>query len=98
MKTVDAMIIDAFGGTTAVARMLEAPPSTVHSWRTIGIPRTHRAHLRLRAEHDGKLIDWDGGRVTDMDGVGHAASDTTDELPASPGIVAQFSPMEAANG
>ncbi len=47
------IIIDALGGTTAVARMIEAPISTVHSWREIGIPQSRRAHLRLAAQAAG---------------------------------------------
>ena len=42
-------IIDALGGTSAVAKLVEAPVSTVHSWRTIGIPQSRRSHLRLAA-------------------------------------------------
>jgi len=47
-------IIDHLGGTTAVAKLIEAPVSTVHSWRTIGIPQSRRAHLRLAANFAGK--------------------------------------------
>ena len=46
-------VIDALGGTTAVARMADAPVSTVHSWRTIGIPKSRLAHLRLLAKMSG---------------------------------------------
>lgn len=46
-------VIDALGGTTAVATAIEAPTSTVHSWRTIGIPRSRLAHLRLLAKEKG---------------------------------------------
>jgi len=51
-------VIDALGGTTAVALATEAPTSTVHSWRKIGIPSSRLAHLKLIAEQRGvKLPD-----------------------------------------
>lgn len=46
-------VIDALGGTTAVAIAIEAPTSTVHSWRKIGIPASRLAHLRLLARQKG---------------------------------------------
>jgi hypothetical protein len=46
-------IIDALGGTSATARLIEAPPSTVHSWRKIGIPPSRMAHLRMVANAQG---------------------------------------------
>jgi len=50
METQADKIIDALGGTSAVAKLVEAPVSTVHSWRSMGIPRSRLAHLRLIAE------------------------------------------------
>lgn len=49
-------VIDALGGTTAVASAIEAPTSTVHSWRKIGIPPSRMAHLRLLAASQGKEL------------------------------------------
>lgn len=49
MKTEADLIIDGLGGSTAVARMMDAPLSTVHSWRKNGIPRSRLAHLKLLA-------------------------------------------------
>lgn len=49
-------IIDHLGGTSAVAKLIEAPVSTVHSWRTIGIPASRMAHLRLVAASIGKPL------------------------------------------
>lgn len=49
-------VIDALGGTTAVANAIEAPNSTVHSWRSIGIPKSRMAHLRLIAEMKGVVL------------------------------------------
>jgi len=54
MNTQAKIIIDHFGGVTALARLIEAPVSTVHSWRTIGIPRSRLAHIRLVADAIGK--------------------------------------------
>lgn len=47
-------VIEALGGTTAVAKMICAPVSTVHSWRKIGIPASRLAHLKLAASAAGK--------------------------------------------
>jgi hypothetical protein len=49
MSTYADIVIDALGGTSEVARLIEAPTSTVHSWRSIGIPKSRLAHLRLVA-------------------------------------------------
>jgi hypothetical protein len=46
-------VIDSLGGTSAVAKAIEAPTSTVHSWRFIGIPPSRFAHLRLLAKEPG---------------------------------------------
>jgi hypothetical protein len=53
MSTYANQVIDALGGTTAVATATEAPTSTVHSWRKIGIPSSRMAHLRMIAEQKG---------------------------------------------
>lgn len=53
MQTEADIILDALGGTSAVAKMTEAPVSTVHSWRKIGIPQSRMAHLKLIAEVRG---------------------------------------------
>lgn len=57
-KAADALI-DALGGTTAVARLTDAPLSTVHSWRKNGIPRSRLAHLRLAVEANKIAVDFD---------------------------------------
>lgn len=49
-------VIEALGGTSAVAKLISAPVSTVHSWRKIGIPASRLAHLRLVAEQEGKTL------------------------------------------
>ena len=46
-------VIDALGGTSEVSRLTEAPTSTVHSWRKMGIPQSRLAHLKLIAECKG---------------------------------------------
>jgi hypothetical protein len=53
MDTFADQVIDKLGGTTAVATAIDAPTSTVHSWRTIGIPKSRLAHLKLIAEQRG---------------------------------------------
>jgi hypothetical protein len=53
MQTYADQVIDALGGTSAVAKAIEAPTSTVHSWRSIGIPSSRLAHLRLLAKEMG---------------------------------------------
>jgi hypothetical protein len=53
MQTYADQVIDALGGTSEVARSIEAPTSTVHSWRKIGIPSSRLAHLRLLAKERG---------------------------------------------
>jgi hypothetical protein len=46
-------VIDALGGTSKVSELTKAPTSTVHSWRTIGIPESRLEHLKLIAEKLG---------------------------------------------
>lgn len=53
MQTYADQVIDALGGTSEVSRLTEAPTSTVHSWRAIGIPKSRLAHLRLLANAKG---------------------------------------------
>jgi hypothetical protein len=53
MQNFADQVIDALGGTTEVATAIEAPTSTVHSWRKIGIPPSRLAHLRLIAAQKG---------------------------------------------
>ena len=53
MKHNASQIIDALGGTTKVAALTQAPTSTVHSWRKIGIPTSRMAHLELIADREG---------------------------------------------
>jgi hypothetical protein len=56
MQTFADQVIDALGGTSEVSRLTEAPTSTVHSWRKIGIPSSRLAHLRLIAEQQGVTL------------------------------------------
>lgn len=59
METPASRVIDAFGGTTAVARLVEAPVSTVHSWRKNGIPSSRLHHLRLASRAKRLKVDID---------------------------------------
>ncbi|PXA91585.1 hypothetical protein DMC47_25350 [Nostoc sp. 3335mG] len=56
-------LIDALDGTSAVARLLKLPISTVHSWRRIGMTPSRADHLRLAAEGEGKTVDLATGTV-----------------------------------
>lgn len=44
----DGRIIDALGGTAAVARMCRVRPQAVTQWRRAGIPQARRMYLELR--------------------------------------------------
>lgn len=59
MDIIANAVIDHLGGTTATARLIEAPVSTVQSWRKIGIPTSRMAHLRLVAKLEGKPLPED---------------------------------------
>lgn len=59
MQTVANQIIDAIGGTTAVAKLTSIPLSTVHSWRKNGIPASRLAHLKLAARAAKIRVDVD---------------------------------------
>ena len=56
MSTEADMIIDGLGGTSAVAKLMSAPISTVHSWRKNGIPPSRLAHLKLVAT--AEKLQW----------------------------------------
>jgi len=48
IRTEDAVqIIDALGGTNAVARMCEITPPSVSDWKKTGIPKAWLKYLRL---------------------------------------------------
>ena len=59
MDTPASKLIDALGGTSAVARMIETPISTVHSWRRNGIPPARLSHLRLAFKDARPEVDFD---------------------------------------
>ena len=44
----DSELIDAMGGTTAVAIMCRIKPPSVSDWRKHGIPSARRQYLELR--------------------------------------------------
>lgn len=71
MDTPADQLIDALGGTTAVARMTEAPVSTVHSWRKNGIPRSRLSHLRLVADRELPTLDLTDKFAACLDGHPH---------------------------
>lgn len=43
----DSKIIDALGGTAAVAKLCRVRPPSVSEWRKAGIPRARRQFLEL---------------------------------------------------
>ena len=59
--TVAAKIIERFGGTRAMARLLGKPPSTIQSWKEGGfIPAHHQSDvLRAAREADVGLAPED---------------------------------------
>ena len=65
MRTEADIVIDHLGGTSAVAKLIEAPTSTVHSWRSIGIPPSRLAHIRLVAKAAGKTLPDDLSALPD---------------------------------
>lgn len=65
MSTEAEKVLHHLGGTSAVAKLIEAPVSTVHSWRTIGIPASRLAHLRLVAAAEGKPLPEDLSTLPD---------------------------------
>lgn len=72
MDTIANAVIDHLGGTSATAKLLEAPTSTVHSWRDNGIPQSRMAHLRLVARTIGKPLPDDLSQIP-----ANTADDTT---------------------
>ena len=72
-------VIDHLGGTSAVARLIKSPVSTVHSWRINGIPESRLDHLRLAANANGTPLP------DDLDALpASAESDTSDHRTPSP--------------
>lgn len=59
METPASKLIDAFGGTSATARLAGLPISTVHSWRKNGIPHSRLSHLRLVAKVEKPDVQFD---------------------------------------
>lgn len=58
MKRLTEQAFRDLGGSTAIAELVKAPVSTVHSWRA-KITESRLHHLRLAAAAAGKEIDWD---------------------------------------
>lgn len=59
METPASKLIDAFGGTSATAKLAGLPISTVHSWRKNGIPQSRLSHLRLVAKIEKPAVAFD---------------------------------------
>lgn len=58
MQRLTKAAMDALGGSSEIARLIKAPISTVHSWKTKGITEARLDHLRLAAKEAGIAIDW----------------------------------------
>lgn len=59
MHRLSDKIIDDFGGLAELARLVEAPTSTVTSWKKRSISPSRLNHLKLAALASGKMISWD---------------------------------------
>lgn len=70
MTNIAEKVLHHLGGTSAVAKLIEAPVSTVHSWRAIGIPASRLAHLRLAAGAQGKPLPDDLDTLPDPNEAG----------------------------
>ena len=73
MSTDAEKVLYHLGGTSAVAKLIEAPVSTVHSWRSIGIPASRLAHLRLVAAAQDKPLPDDLSELPDLPEQANAA-------------------------
>jgi hypothetical protein len=79
-------LIASLGGTTAVAALIEAPISTVHSWKRIGIPPSRLAHIKLAATAAGLEVDWatdESVVASEAAGVSIDGADAAGDAPAS---------------
>ncbi|MGF7152488.1 hypothetical protein [Novosphingobium gossypii] len=85
MNLLANIVIDHLGGTSAVSKMVEAPMSTVHSWRKNGIPRSRLAHLRLAAKADEKPLP------DDLNELLHSASNVASQHDGSTGQKSEMS-------
>jgi hypothetical protein len=47
MARTDSELIDALGGTSAVARLFGIKPPSVSNWRTDGIPKSRLMYLQV---------------------------------------------------
>lgn len=57
MKALSEEIIEDFGGLVKLADLVEAPTSTVNSWRR-KITDSRLNHLRLAAAVAGRTVRW----------------------------------------
>ncbi len=50
-------VIDRLGGTSAVAKICDIKPPSVHEWRENGIPKARQQFLRLAYPHAFEGLD-----------------------------------------
>lgn len=85
-------VLDGLEGTTAVAKLLKLPTSTVHSWRRIGMTASRADHVRLAASASGRTVDFETGSVCSE----HGEKNYSPAPDEAPGKIGQFSPSTAA--
>lgn len=59
MNTIATQVVDALGGTAAVARLCEISMPSVSDWKKEGIPRARMMFLRVAREKELAGIDLD---------------------------------------
>lgn len=92
MAAIDEAVIDHFGGTSATAKLMKAPISTVHSWRSIGIPESRLDHLRLIGKEIDRPLPDDLTQLLEL----KAALEPQPETPEQPDDDAGAAQAEAA--
>jgi len=61
MDSYAERVIKALGGTTEVARLTKTPISTIHSRKKSGFSEGQLDHLKLAAQAEGYVMDWETG-------------------------------------
>jgi hypothetical protein len=59
-------VIDRLGGTTAVAKLCECKPPSVHQWRIDGIPKYRLQFLRLAHPEVFKGLEQPAGKRPEL--------------------------------
>lgn len=89
MDSFATALIDALGGTTAVANRARTGVSTVHHWRRAGLSASRLDHLRRIAQDELPLVDVDaiaaqhGVELPPICEMGPTSAGKADEVSAS---------------